>query len=66
MDKIWYRNPSKSEVIGHCGARDEKPKMTTQNRQKLNDKKKGKKETNKVYICNSHSLQLFVEVTPNI
>ena len=19
MDKIWYRNPSKSEVIGHCG-----------------------------------------------
>ena len=23
MDKIWYRNPSKSEVIGRCG-RDEK------------------------------------------
>ena len=23
MDKIWYRNPSKSEVIGRCGA-DEK------------------------------------------
>ena len=23
MDKIWYRNPSKSEVIGHCGG-DEK------------------------------------------
>ena len=22
MDKIWYRNPSKSEVIGRCG--DEK------------------------------------------
>jgi len=19
MDKIWYRNPSKSEVIGRCG-----------------------------------------------
>jgi len=19
MNKIWYRNPSKSEVIGHCG-----------------------------------------------
>ena len=19
MDKIWYRNPSKSEVIGYCG-----------------------------------------------
>ena len=24
MDKIWYRNPSKSEVIGRCGG-DEKP-----------------------------------------
>ena len=23
MDKIWFRNPSKSEVIGRCG-RDEK------------------------------------------
>jgi len=23
MDKIWYRPPSKSEVIGHCG-RDKK------------------------------------------
>jgi len=23
MDKIWYRNPSKAEVIGRCG-RDEK------------------------------------------
>ena len=23
MDKIWYRNSSKSEVIGRCG-RDEK------------------------------------------
>jgi len=23
MDKIWYRNPSKSEVIGRCGV-DEK------------------------------------------
>ena len=23
MDKIWYRNPSKSEVIGLCGG-DEK------------------------------------------
>ena len=38
MDKIWYRNPSKSEVIGHCGG-DEKKRMTTQNRQKTNAKK---------------------------
>jgi len=31
MDKIWDRNPSKSEVIGHCGG-DEKKLITTQNR----------------------------------
>jgi len=37
MDKIWYRNPSKSEVIGRCGG-DEKNRMTTQNRQKSNAK----------------------------
>jgi len=24
MDKIWYRNSSKSEIIGRCGG-DEKP-----------------------------------------
>ena len=38
MDKIWDRNPSKSEVIGRCGG-DEKNRMTTQNRQKSNFKK---------------------------
>ena len=38
MDKIWDRNPSKSEVIGRCGG-DEK-RMTTQNRQMSNAKKK--------------------------
>ena len=38
MDKIWYRNPSKSEVIGCCDG-DEKKRMTMQNRQKLNAKK---------------------------
>jgi len=27
MDKIWYRNPSKSEVIGRCGG-DEKTRRT--------------------------------------
>ena len=27
MDKIWYRNPSKSGVIGRCGG-DEKKRMT--------------------------------------
>ena len=39
MDKIWYRNPSKSEVIGSCGG-DEKNQMTTQNRQQSNVKNK--------------------------
>ena len=24
MDKIWYRNPSKSEVIGRCGGKKKK------------------------------------------
>ena len=38
MDKIWYRNPSNSEVIGRCGG-DEKT-MTTQNGQKSNANKK--------------------------
>ena len=33
MDKIWYINPSKSEVIGRCGGY-EKTRMITQNRQK--------------------------------
>ena len=28
MDKIWYRNPSKSEIIGRCGG-DEKTKQKT-------------------------------------
>ena len=41
MDKIWYRNPSKSEVIGRCGG-DEKKGMTTQNRHKSNAKKNKK------------------------
>ena len=27
MDKIWYRNPSKSDVIGRCG-RDENAEPT--------------------------------------
>ena len=35
MDKIWYRNPSKSEVIGSCEA-NEKTRMSTQNGQKSN------------------------------
>ena len=42
MDKIWDKYHSKSEVIGRCGG-DEKTRMTTQNRQKSNAKKRFKK-----------------------
>ena len=44
MDKIWYRNPVKSEVIGRCGG-DEKTEWPTQNRQKSNAK--NNKQNNK-------------------
>ena len=43
MDTIWYRNPSKSEVIGRCGGM-KNPNDHTQNRQKSNAKKEKKKE----------------------
>ena len=41
MDKIWYRNPSKSEVIGRCGGdektndRAEPTKSRTLNKEKV-------------------------------
>ena len=41
MDTIWYRNPSKSEVIGRCGG-DEKPELprrTDKSRKLKNNKK---------------------------
>ena len=44
MDKIWDRNPSKSDVIDG----DEKTRMTTQNRQKSNAKKN--KQTPIIFI----------------
>ena len=57
MDKNWYRNPSKSEIIGRCGG-DEKTRMTTQNRNKSNAKKTNKKNNNtKSY----HSITLLAE-----
>ena len=39
MVKIWDRNPSKSKIIGLFGG-DEKNRMTPQNGQKSNAKKK--------------------------
>jgi len=35
MDKIWYRNPSKSEVIGRCGG-DENPNDHQKKLKKIN------------------------------
>jgi len=57
MDKIWYRNPSKSGIIDRCGG-DEKTEMTTQNQQKSNAKTK--ENSNWVFppSYSSHILQL--------
>ena len=38
MDKIWYRNPSKSEVIGRCGG-NEKTNDHAEPTKDSNDKK---------------------------
>ena len=39
MDKIWYRNPSKSEVIGRCGGdeKNEWPRITDKKHAKIFD-----------------------------
>ena len=42
LDKIWYRNPSKSEAIGRCGG-DEKTEWPRKTDKKSNAKKKPKK-----------------------
>ena len=42
MDKIWYRNPSKSGSLAIVAGM--KKRMTTQNRQKSNAKKKQNKK----------------------
>ena len=57
MDTIWYKNPSKSEVIGRCGG-DEKTRMTTQNRQKSNAKNNTNNVENKMIV----SFLLFCSV----
>mgnify|MGYP007133232601 CR=1 FL=1 len=38
MDKIWYRNPSKSEVIGRCGGmkKNEWPRRTDKSQRPKN------------------------------
>ena len=47
MDKIWYRNPSESEVIGRCGGggKNQKPPRTHKKRKPKKKKKKKKKKS---------------------
>ena len=49
MDKIWYRNPSKSEVIGRCGGGDEKPEWP-----RRTDKSRTLKFTPKKQLWTNH------------
>ena len=39
MDKIWYRNPLKSEVIGRCGGDEKKTNNHAEPIKKSNAKK---------------------------
>ena len=48
MDKIWYRNPSKSEVNGHCGG-DEKTEWPSRTDKSGTLKNKFKKSTPTVF-----------------
>ena len=57
MDKIWYRNPSRSEVIG-CNGGDE----NTDWPRKTDKKSKAKKEKNEKKIQLSHRPTTYVSV----
>ena len=46
MDKIWYRNPSKLEVIGRCGG-DKKMNDHAEPTKKSNAKNQAKKNKKK-------------------
>ena len=52
MDKIWYRNPSKSKVIGRCDG-DEKNERPRRTDKKSNAKKKFKNQKN-LACCKSY------------
>ena len=51
MDKIWYRDPSKSEVIGCCGGdeKNEWPRRTDKSRTQ-----KKKREENTLKTCEQY------------
>ena len=48
MDIIWYRNPSKSEVIGRCGGdeNNERPRRTDKSRTLKNPQNNEKTQKN--------------------
>ena len=58
MDKIWYRNPSKSEVIGRCGG-DEKTEWPRRTDKKKSNVKKNKKTNYYYHLINRASSQGF-------
>jgi len=39
MDKIWYRNPSKSEAFSRCGGDEKNPEWSRRTDKKSNAKK---------------------------
>ena len=51
MDKIWYRNPSMSEVIGRCGG-DEKAEWPRRTDKSGTLKKYKKCDINMAYVAN--------------
>ena len=62
MDKIWYRNPSKSEVIDRCGADEKKnewPRRTDKSRTLKKQTKKQKKLIHTVFEICHYSVNYF-------
>jgi len=55
MDKIWYRNPSKSEVFGRCGGdeKNEWQRRTDKSRTLKKSKNKNNCELVLYYLYNS-------------
>ena len=64
MDKICYRNPSKSEVIGRCGG-DGKKRMTTQNRQKSRTLKHTHKKQQKTNQIAENNRTVWLDIACN-
>ena len=67
MDKIWYRNPSKSEVIGRFGG-DEKTEWPRRTDKISNAKKKQKnkkqKQSNLNKLSTLSTIDIYVKLSP--